>query len=75
MKWRHTRENLKSGHEKQPPSQLGTGASAVKPMLFPTGAIAARPHETLDYSSDSCSSRELSEKADDDDNFEIDVVE
>ncbi|KAL7740658.1 hypothetical protein ACLKA6_000032 [Drosophila palustris] len=75
MKWRHTRENLKSGHEKQPPSQLGSGASAAKPMLFSTGAVAARPHETLDYSSDSCSSRELSDKVDDDDNFEIDVVE
>ncbi|KAH8377791.1 hypothetical protein KR093_007165 [Drosophila rubida] len=75
MKWRHTRENLKSGHEKQPPSQLGSGPSAVKSMLLPAGAVAVRPHETLEYSSDSCSSVELSDKADDDDNIEIDVVE
>ncbi|KAH8415199.1 hypothetical protein KR215_008169 [Drosophila sulfurigaster] len=75
MKWRHTRENLKSGHEKQPPSQLGSGVSAAKPMLLPTGAVAVRPHEPLDYSSDSCSSVELSDKGDDDDNIEIDVVE
>ncbi|KAH8263511.1 hypothetical protein KR044_010044 [Drosophila immigrans] len=75
MKWRHTRENLKSGHEKQPPSQLGSGGSAAKPMLLPVGTVAIRSHETLEYSSDSCSSVELSDKADDDDNIEIDVVE
>lgn len=84
MKWRHTRENLKSGHEKQPqqqPSHLssssGSVSGAAKPLLLPTAGLVATPsHEPLDYSSDSCSSVELSEKADDDDdNIEIDVVE
>ncbi|XP_017856765.1 PREDICTED: homeobox protein H2.0 [Drosophila arizonae] len=80
MKWRHTRENLKSGHEKQPQPQgpMGSSNSATKPLLIPSGAGAgagARPHELLDYSSDSCSSVELSERAEDDDNIEIDVVE
>ncbi|EDW12165.2 uncharacterized protein Dmoj_GI11292 [Drosophila mojavensis] len=78
MKWRHTRENLKSGHEKQPQPQgpMGSSNSTTKPLLIPSGAGAgARPHELLDYSSDSCSSVELSERADDDDNIEIDVVE
>ncbi|XP_064553913.1 homeobox protein H2.0 [Drosophila montana] len=77
MKWRHTRENLKSGHEKQPPQQMGAGSSSTsKTMIVASGAGAARSHEVLDYSSDSCSSVELSERADDDDdNIEIDVVE
>lgn len=81
MKWRHTRENLKSGHEKQPqpPSHLGSagsgsGSGAAKPLLIPAaGLVATLSHEPLDYSSDSCSSVEPSEKADDDDNIEIDV--
>ncbi|EDW03039.1 homeobox protein H2.0 [Drosophila grimshawi] len=79
MKWRHTRENLKSGHEKQPTQQnngAGNGTGAAKqPLLIATGIVAARLHEPLEYSSDSCSSVDLSERADDDDNIEIDVVE
>lgn len=77
MKWRHTRENLKSGHEKQPqPQPMGSSNSPAKTLLVTTGVGAgARPHEMLDYSSDSCSSVELSERAEDDDNIEIDVVE
>ncbi|XP_030555942.1 homeobox protein H2.0 [Drosophila novamexicana] len=77
MKWRHTRENLKSGHEKQPPQQMGAGSSSTSKTMMVTSAVGAtRSHEVLDYSSDSCSSVELSERADDDDdNIEIDVVE
>ncbi|XP_017843565.1 homeobox protein H2.0 [Drosophila busckii] len=79
MKWRHTRENLKSGQEKQPQQQLSSAATAAKPLLLMTaaGVTALRPQEQqhLDYSSDSSTS-ELSEHADDDDdNIEIDVVE
>ncbi|KAH8349311.1 hypothetical protein KR084_009597 [Drosophila pseudotakahashii] len=70
MKWRHTRENLKSGQEKQPTTV--PGASSFRASTASEGSI---PHESLDYSSDSCSSVDLSEKADDDDNIEINVVE
>lgn len=74
MKWRHTRENLKSGHEKQPQpsSHIGAAGGTAKPLLLPLPTPSQDP---LDYSSDSCSSVELSDKADDDDNIEIDVVE
>ncbi|KAH8404853.1 hypothetical protein KR222_006257 [Zaprionus bogoriensis] len=77
MKWRHTRENLKSGHEKQPQSQhIDSGTGAAKPLLIAgSGQVPDRPQLQLDYSSDSCSSMELSDKDDDDDNIEIDVVE
>ncbi|XP_030377809.1 homeobox protein H2.0 [Scaptodrosophila lebanonensis] len=73
MKWRHTRENLKSGQEK-PPSipPPGTGNCPVSSKTI-EGTSTTR--EVLSYSSDSCSSVELSEQADDDDNIEIDVVE
>ncbi|KAH8324882.1 hypothetical protein KR074_011189 [Drosophila pseudoananassae] len=74
MKWRHTRENLKSGQEKQPhqqsiPAPVGTGSNETgsKP--------SATAQDVLDFSSDSCSSVDLSEEADDDDTMEIDVVE
>ncbi|BFF93457.1 homeobox protein H2.0 [Drosophila madeirensis] len=70
MKWRHTRENLKSGQEKQPHAQPSSVAATKATTL--TGA-GHHPQEQLDYSSDSCSSVELSEQADDD--IEIDVVE
>ncbi|KAH8297905.1 hypothetical protein KR018_000505 [Drosophila ironensis] len=74
MKWRHTRENLKSGQEKQPHQQSMTAPGANE-----TGGLGSKsggkPPEVLDYSSDSCSSVELSEEADDDDTLEIDVVE
>ncbi|XP_017041246.1 LOW QUALITY PROTEIN: homeobox protein H2.0 [Drosophila ficusphila] len=71
MKWRHTRENLKSGQEKQPSAVQGGGGG------FKTSTVSedSTAHETLDYSSDSCSSADLSEQADDDDNIEINVVE
>lgn len=78
MKWRHTRENLKSGHEKQPQpsSHIGSASGTAKPLLLPDARMLPTPsQDPLDYSSDSCSSVELSEKADDDDNIEIDVVE
>ncbi|XP_016971415.2 homeobox protein H2.0 [Drosophila rhopaloa] len=71
MKWRHTRENLKSGQEKQP-TEVPGGGSGIKASTISGGST---PHETLDYSSDSCSSVDLSEQADDDDNIEINVVE
>ncbi|XP_017079488.1 homeobox protein H2.0 [Drosophila eugracilis] len=71
MKWRHTRENLKSGQEKQPTAAPGAG-SAFKAS---TASGSSTPRETLDYSSDSCSSVDLSEQADDDDSVEINVVE
>lgn len=74
MKWRHTRENLKSGQEKQPhqqsippPGGAGGGETGSKP--------SGTNQEVLDFSSDSCSSVDLSEEADDDDTVEIDVVE
>ncbi|EDW76335.2 uncharacterized protein Dwil_GK15402 [Drosophila willistoni] len=70
MKWRHTRENLKSGQEKQPAQQ-----QQQQPTTLP-GLSGSTPQENLDYSSDSCSSADLSDQADDDDdNIEIDVVE
>ncbi|KAH8334442.1 hypothetical protein KR059_010270 [Drosophila kikkawai] len=78
MKWRHTRENLKSGQEKQPqqhqqPTSAGVVSGGSKGASVP-GAGNAR--EALDYSSDSSSSVALSEQADDDDdNIVIDVVE
>ncbi|KAH8319166.1 hypothetical protein KR067_011656 [Drosophila pandora] len=74
MKWRHTRENLKSGQEKQPHQQSippPGGAGAGEPGSKPSGTT----QEVLDFSSDSCSSVDLSEEADDDETMEIDVVE
>ncbi|XP_061390130.1 homeobox protein H2.0 [Musca vetustissima] len=65
MKWRHTRENLKSGQEKQPQAAGDNSSSAGKPPMetsLPPG-----------YSSDCSSSLELSDPEEDDD--EIDVVE
>ncbi|XP_068151673.1 homeobox protein H2.0 [Drosophila tropicalis] len=88
MKWRHTRENLKSGQEKQPTQQQQQqqqqqqSISMAKPTTTTTttttlsGLSGSTPQENLDYSSDSCSSADLSDQADDDDdNIEIDVVE
>ncbi|XP_022229365.2 homeobox protein H2.0 [Drosophila obscura] len=72
MKWRHTRENLKSGQEKQPHPQQPPNAAATKPTILTVAGNHAQEQQ-LDYSSDSCSSVELSEQADDD--IEIDVVE
>ncbi|XP_043662080.1 homeobox protein H2.0 isoform X1 [Drosophila teissieri] len=71
MKWRHTRENLKSGQEKQPSAVPGSGVV----FKASTASGGSTPQEPLDYSSDSCSSVDLSEQADDDDNIEINVVE
>ncbi|EDW88856.1 homeobox protein H2.0 [Drosophila yakuba] len=71
MKWRHTRENLKSGQEKQPSAVPGSGGV----FKASTASGESTPQEPLDYSSDSCSSVDLSEQADDDDNIEINVVE
>ncbi|EDV58574.1 homeobox protein H2.0 [Drosophila erecta] len=71
MKWRHTRENLKSGQEKQPGAVPGSGGV----FKASTASGESTPLEPLDYSSDSCSSVDLSEQADDDDNIEINVVE
>lgn len=71
MKWRHTRENLKSGQEKQPSAVPESGG--VFKTSTPSGDGTSQ--EALDYSSDSCSSVDLSEQADEDDNIEINVVE
>ncbi|KAM7352617.1 homeodomain protein 2.0 [Cochliomyia hominivorax] len=68
MKWRHTRENLKSGQEKQPGDSsassdiLKTNVENVMGSDLPAG-----------YSSDGSSSLEMSDVEEDDD--EIDVVE
>ncbi|XP_001357200.3 homeobox protein H2.0 [Drosophila pseudoobscura] len=70
MKWRHTRENLKSGQEKQPHPQPPNAAASKPSTITGTGN---HPQEHIEYSSDSCSSVELSEQGDDD--IEIDVVE
>ncbi|XP_016960419.1 homeobox protein H2.0 isoform X2 [Drosophila biarmipes] len=70
MKWRHTRENLKSGQEKQ--STVPAPESSVKAFTQSEGSTH---HVAIDYSSDSCSSVDLSEEPDDDDNIEINVVE
>ncbi|KAH8413960.1 hypothetical protein KR009_008469 [Drosophila setifemur] len=71
MKWRHTRENLKSGQEKQhldqPPTIPG-GAGEI-------GSKVSSRHKAPDYSSDSCATEELTELAEEDDSLEIDVVE
>ncbi|EDX03894.1 homeobox protein H2.0 [Drosophila simulans] len=71
MKWRHTRENLKSGQEKQPSAVPESGGV----FKASTPSVDGTPQEALDYSSDSCSSVDLSEQADEDDNIEINVVE
>lgn len=66
MKWRHTRENLKSGQEK-PPGETST-AEALKSNVD-NNTINDLPG----YSSDGSSSIEMSDVEEDDD--EINVVE
>ncbi|XP_037818203.1 homeobox protein H2.0 [Lucilia sericata] len=66
MKWRHTRENLKSGQEKQP----GESVTADTLKANVDNAIG---NDLPGYSSDGSSSLEMSDVEDDDD--EIDVVE
>lgn len=65
MKWRHTRENLKSGQEKQPGT---TSSDSLKTNVDNVGA-----NDLPGYSSDGSSSLEMSDMEEDDD--EIDVVE
>lgn len=67
MKWRHTRENLKSGQEKQPAD--ATAASETLKVTANSSAGTDLPG----YSSDGSSSLEMSDLEEDDD--EIDVVE
>ncbi|XP_011202573.3 homeobox protein H2.0 [Bactrocera dorsalis] len=70
MKWRHTRENLKSGQEKQIPSaSTSTAASSHKPESS-MQATNDEKHIVDGYSSDDSSYGELSENED-----EIDVVQ
>ncbi|XP_075151358.1 homeodomain protein 2.0 [Haematobia irritans] len=70
MKWRHTRENLKSGQEKQPSTANNNQ---------PGSSLKANSDSGIDnlggtgYSSDGSSSLEMSDADDDED--EIDVVE
>ncbi|XP_023305578.2 homeobox protein H2.0 [Lucilia cuprina] len=66
MKWRHTRENLKSGQEKQP----GESVTADTLKANVDNVIG---NDLPGYSSDGSSSLEMSDVEDDDD--EIDVVE
>ncbi|XP_065356659.1 homeobox protein H2.0 [Calliphora vicina] len=66
MKWRHTRENLKSGQEKQP----GETASADNLKSNVDNGVG---NDLPGYSSDGSSSLEMSDVEEDDD--EIDVVE
>ncbi|TMW52333.1 hypothetical protein DOY81_002590 [Sarcophaga bullata] len=67
MKWRHTRENLKSGQEKQTAENPST-------ELLKSNADNTQASDLPGYSSDGSSSIEISEVEEDDDD-EIDVVE
>ena len=67
MKWRHTRENLKSGQEKQTAENPTT-------EVLKSNADNTQPGDLPGYSSDGSSSIEMSDIEDDDDD-EIDVVE
>uniref|UniRef100_A0A1B0A5L2 Homeobox domain-containing protein n=1 Tax=Glossina pallidipes TaxID=7398 RepID=A0A1B0A5L2_GLOPL len=67
MKWRHTRENLKSGQEKQPISTTTPSASHQAPH------VRSDDHDLPGYSTDGSSSVEMSENENESD--EIDVVE
>uniref|UniRef100_A0A1I8PX57 Homeobox domain-containing protein n=1 Tax=Stomoxys calcitrans TaxID=35570 RepID=A0A1I8PX57_STOCA len=70
MKWRHTRENLKSGQEKQPTTSENIQPnSCLKVIVDGAGDNGGGPG----YSSDGSSSLEMSDCEDDED--EIDVVE
>lgn len=69
MKWRHTRENLKSGQEKQPP----TDSNNQQPQSVKATAENGDNQSVPGYSSDGSSSLEMSEGEEDED--EIDVVE
>lgn len=71
MKWRHTRENLKSGHEKQPQqTSADNNLSSNSTKMNMEASSSLTPGG---YSSDCSSSLELSDADDDED--EIDVVE
>lgn len=71
MKWRHTRENLKSGQEKQIPSASATGAASTHKQQESNAPAANDEKHVVDgYSSDDSSYGELSENED-----EIDVVQ
>jgi len=70
MKWRHTRENLRSGQETQ-----STVPSVESSCKTSTPSEGSTNHKTIDYSSNSCSSVDLSEDPDVDDTIEINVVE
>uniref|UniRef100_A0A1I8MPF2 Homeobox domain-containing protein n=1 Tax=Musca domestica TaxID=7370 RepID=A0A1I8MPF2_MUSDO len=71
MKWRHTRENLKSGHEKQPQqTSADNNPSSNSTKMNMEASSSLTPGG---YSSDCSSSLELSDADDDED--EIDVVE
>lgn len=67
MKWRHTRENLKSGQEKQPISTTTPSDSHQAPH------VRSDDHDLPGYSTDGSSSVEMSENENESD--EIDVVE
>lgn len=68
MKWRHTRENLKSGQEKQ------TADNPTTELLKSNGDNNTQANDLPGYSSDGSSSLEISDIEEDDDD-EIDVVE
>ncbi|XP_011189374.3 homeobox protein H2.0 [Zeugodacus cucurbitae] len=70
MKWRHTRENLKSGQEKQIPSATTTGATSNHKQEGNAQVVAEEKNGMDGYSSDDSSCGELSENED-----EIDVVQ
>lgn len=70
MKWRHTRENLKSGQEKQIPSATTTGAATIHKQEGNAQTVGDEKHVIDGYSSDDSSCGDLSENED-----EIDVVQ
>ncbi|XP_037928038.1 putative uncharacterized protein DDB_G0291608 [Teleopsis dalmanni] len=72
MKWRHTRENLKSGQEKQIPTE--SAQATCSKSAKGTNDTVKHSQEEMDYLTDASSSMDVSEPEQEDD-IEIDVVE